>query len=212
VSFHRRSHLRLSVHLNYIKIIIKFPGLVFVSQRTQQFTLYLRVLKADISGRARRCGSAATRLLGLRVRNPPGVWVYVLCKCLCCQVEVSATGWSLVQRSPTGRGVSECDCEALIKRRPWPSKGLLRREGGGGIMKLMINIATSVCWTIFNLSAACCSEILKFLYSIQFTNFRNTCLQTASFIIDAVRTELCDWNPIIYSEVLIQCVYFDWLK
>jgi hypothetical protein len=32
---------------------------------------------------------------------------------VCCQVEVSATGWSLVQRSPTECGVSKkCDCEA----------------------------------------------------------------------------------------------------
>jgi hypothetical protein len=29
-----------------------------------------------------------------------------------CQVEVSATSWSLVQRSPTECGVSECDREA----------------------------------------------------------------------------------------------------
>jgi hypothetical protein len=35
--------------------------------------------------------------------------VSVVC---CCQVEVSATGWSLVQRSPTECGVSECDREA----------------------------------------------------------------------------------------------------
>jgi hypothetical protein len=32
---------------------------------------------------------------------------------VCCQVEVSATSWSLVQRSPTECGVSECDREAL---------------------------------------------------------------------------------------------------
>jgi hypothetical protein len=32
---------------------------------------------------------------------------------LCCQVEVSATSWSLVKRSPTECGVSEvCDREA----------------------------------------------------------------------------------------------------
>jgi hypothetical protein len=31
---------------------------------------------------------------------------------VCCQVEVSATGWSLVQSSPTECGVSECDREA----------------------------------------------------------------------------------------------------
>jgi len=28
---------------------------------------------------------------------------------MCCQVEVSITGLSLVHRSPTERGVSECD-------------------------------------------------------------------------------------------------------
>jgi hypothetical protein len=42
---------------------------------------------------------------------------------LCCQVEVPATGWSLVQRSPTECGVSECDREASIMRRPWPTRG-----------------------------------------------------------------------------------------
>jgi hypothetical protein len=31
---------------------------------------------------------------------------------VCCQVEVSATSWSLVQRSPTECGVSECYREA----------------------------------------------------------------------------------------------------
>jgi hypothetical protein len=34
-------------------------------------------------------------------------------KVVCCQVEVSASGWSLVQRSPTDCGVSKvCDREA----------------------------------------------------------------------------------------------------
>jgi hypothetical protein len=35
---------------------------------------------------------------------------------VCCQVEVSATSWSLVQRSPTDCGVSKvCDREASKK-------------------------------------------------------------------------------------------------
>jgi hypothetical protein len=42
---------------------------------------------------------------------------------VCCQVEVSASGWSLLQRSPTKCGVSKCDREASIMRRPWPSRG-----------------------------------------------------------------------------------------
>jgi hypothetical protein len=42
---------------------------------------------------------------------------------VCCQVEVSATAWSLVQRSPTDCGESECDREAWTMRRPRPPRG-----------------------------------------------------------------------------------------
>jgi hypothetical protein len=42
---------------------------------------------------------------------------------VCCQVEVSASGRSLVQRSPTECGVSECNREASTMRRPWPTRG-----------------------------------------------------------------------------------------
>jgi hypothetical protein len=42
---------------------------------------------------------------------------------LCCQVGVSATGWSLVQRSPTDCGVSKCDRKTSIMRTPWPTRG-----------------------------------------------------------------------------------------
>jgi len=42
---------------------------------------------------------------------------------VCCQAVVPATGRSLVQRSPTERGVSECDLETSTMRRPWPTGG-----------------------------------------------------------------------------------------
>jgi len=42
---------------------------------------------------------------------------------VCYQVEVSASGRSLVQRSPTECGVSECDREASKVKRPWPTRG-----------------------------------------------------------------------------------------
>jgi hypothetical protein len=43
---------------------------------------------------------------------------------VCCQVEVSASGSSLVQRSPTDCGASnECDVETSRMRRPWPAFG-----------------------------------------------------------------------------------------
>jgi hypothetical protein len=42
---------------------------------------------------------------------------------VCHQVELSASGWPLVCRSPTECGVSEYDREASIMRRPWPTRG-----------------------------------------------------------------------------------------
>ena len=50
---------------------------------------------------------AAARLLRSWVRIPPGAWMFVV-NVLCCQVEVCATSWSLVQRSPTDCGTSLC--------------------------------------------------------------------------------------------------------
>jgi hypothetical protein len=50
---------------------------------------------------------AADCLLGLRVRIPLEAWMFVV-SVVCCQVEVSATGRSLVQRSPTDCVVSFC--------------------------------------------------------------------------------------------------------
>jgi hypothetical protein len=56
---------------------------------------------------------------------------------VCCQVEVSATGWSLVQRSPT-----ECDVSkkcVIVKprkmRRPRPPRGLSshRKKNANGV-------------------------------------------------------------------------------
>jgi hypothetical protein len=34
--------------------------------------------------------------------------MFVSCECLCCKIDISATGRSLVQRSPTDCDVSEC--------------------------------------------------------------------------------------------------------
>jgi hypothetical protein len=112
-------------------------------------------------------GSAAAPLLELRVRIPPGAWMFVLCveskdkmaKCrtvrtkkqarmkykestreykrkyrrkhwfqslvsvVCCQVEVSATGRSLVQRSATNCSVPLCDLEAPRISQSWPTLG-----------------------------------------------------------------------------------------
>jgi hypothetical protein len=46
-------------------------------------------------------GFAAARLLGLRIRIPPEAWILSVVSVVCCQVEVSATDRSHVQRNPT---------------------------------------------------------------------------------------------------------------
>jgi hypothetical protein len=90
--------------------------------------------------RAWVCGRS---LAGMVVSKPAGrmdvcvlyvcvhvcVCVYV-CVCVFCQVQVSASGWSLVQRTPTECGVSECDCVASIMRRPWPTRDCCALGGG----------------------------------------------------------------------------------
>jgi len=42
---------------------------------------------------------------------------------VCCQIEVSATSCSLVQRSPTDWCVGVCDLETSWMRRSWPTGG-----------------------------------------------------------------------------------------
>jgi hypothetical protein len=57
--------------------------------------------------------------------NPAGVMD--VC-CVFCQAEVSASGRSRVQRSLTEWGVSECDREASLMRRPCPTEGCCATE------------------------------------------------------------------------------------
>jgi hypothetical protein len=47
--------------------------------------------------------------------------LWVLCVC---EVEVSATGWSFVQRNPTDCAVIVCDLETSRVRRLKPASGL----------------------------------------------------------------------------------------
>jgi len=65
-----------------------------------------------------------------------------VCLCLvivvCCQVEVSVSGWSLVHRNPIDFGASECDREASTMRRPRPNSGLWRDGTNTGDKKSCI--------------------------------------------------------------------------
>ena len=70
-----------------------------------------------------RRGSVAARLLGLRVLIQPGASIPLCWSVVCCQVEVSASGWSLDKRIPTDCDVSECVRETSIMMMLWPIRG-----------------------------------------------------------------------------------------
>ena len=83
------------------------PDLVTCKSSTHTNT-YVRELKPPICmigrsqwSRGLRQGPTTARLLGLRVRMPSEAWRFVSFECCVCQVEVSATGRLLIQRSPT---------------------------------------------------------------------------------------------------------------
>jgi hypothetical protein len=66
-----------------------------------------------------RRGSTDARLLGFDSRRGHGYKSLV--SVVCCHVEVSAYGRSLVQRSPTDTDVSECDRRTSTMRRSRPT-------------------------------------------------------------------------------------------
>ena len=84
--------------------------------------IYINVCRPQCSRGLKR-GSAAARLLGLRVRIPLGHGCVFLVTAVRCQVEVAAMRRLLVQRSPTECGVSERDRKTLIIIKNWPIRG-----------------------------------------------------------------------------------------
>jgi len=65
--------------------------------------------------------STAARFVGLRVRIPMGHGCLSLVSVVCCQAEVCTTSRSLLQRTATEGGVSECDHESSTTRTHWPT-------------------------------------------------------------------------------------------
>jgi hypothetical protein len=69
-----------------------------------------------------RRGSVAFRLLGLRIRIPPGAWMSVSCECCVLSGRGLCVGLiTLPEESYRMWCVSDCDREAWIMRRPWPT-------------------------------------------------------------------------------------------
>ena len=83
-------------------------------------SVFLLPLSVDARSWAWVCGHS---LVGVAASNPTGNMDVCL---LCCVLSGRgfALGRSLVQRSPTECGVSECDREASIMKRPWPTRAV----------------------------------------------------------------------------------------
>jgi hypothetical protein len=91
----------------------------------QTLLLYKHRQPIPVAARSKMCVWGRS-LAGIAGSNPAGrmsVCLSVSCEDCVVQVEVSMSGWSLVQRSPTECGVYALNYEASIKRRPWPNWG-----------------------------------------------------------------------------------------
>ena len=107
----RRRHLQLLRIRLYPEVMCKCNEVFYlnIGVACPQFIcciILLLICRSQWPRDLRRRSSAA-RLLRLWVRIPPEAWMFVV-SVVCCQVEVSATDWSLVQRSPTDCGASLC--------------------------------------------------------------------------------------------------------
>ena len=96
--------LFLCFHGNLIKF---FMILKAINCWLEHFMCLLLDLPIPVASRSKVC-VCVRWLAGLVGSNTVGD-VDVCLLCVCCQVEVSATGRSLIRRSPTECGVCECN-------------------------------------------------------------------------------------------------------
>jgi hypothetical protein len=91
-----------------------------------------QVSKAWVCGRS-LAGIAGSNLAG-------GMDVFLLLSVVCCQVEVTVTGLSLVQRSPTECGLSEYDRKSLDNEKALAHQRLPKHGKRKFVLKLIINV------------------------------------------------------------------------
>jgi len=122
--------------------------------------------------RSLKRGSAAACSLEFWFQICPGAWMSVTCECCVLSVEVSASGWSLIQGSPAECVCTctiECDCEALIMRRPWPTRGCYAMGGGKywKMVKLLLAASTYFVVCAFTLNGLFVKLVFTFTYTLR---------------------------------------------
>jgi hypothetical protein len=119
-------------------------------------------------------------------------WYVSLLSVVCCQVEIRATGWSLVQRRPTECGVcmSECDPEFSRMRRPWPARVVEPRNKNKSYKK------SYLCNSLRNSSAS----VKNSVDCVTFINF--LWLDTRSKPPEAITTS--NWTQ-VHANAMYEC-------
>ena len=122
-------NIRTEIHGGYFLNCTEHCGMskgpvisIWIPNRSLCYLLRYHLLSRAIPVAARSMAWVCGRsLVGITGSNPAGgadvclLWVFFVC----CEAEVSATDWSLVQRSPT-----ECVVETSIMRNPTLSKAV----------------------------------------------------------------------------------------
>jgi hypothetical protein len=96
---------------------------------------------------------------------------------VCFQVEVSASGLSLVYRIPTEFGVSECDRAAPIVRRPWPTRSSCTRKKKRNLFKqeaIISVMCTDLLVCVMQKQCVFCEVGSEFYAEYNFDNSRIT--------------------------------------
>ena len=110
---HRLGHVYRGKKKNYVK----FLAAICNSNHTMVQTNYIYMARRSQWPPGLRRGSAAARSWDCGFESRWGHGCLSVVIVVCCQVVVSASGWSLVQRGPTECGGSECYHEFSIMRR-----------------------------------------------------------------------------------------------
>jgi hypothetical protein len=119
-----------------------YGGLYVYTRKLLTYCHYTKAIPVTAQSRAWVCDLSTYWYCGFESLLEHACLSFV--SVVCCPVEVSASGWSLVERRPTECGVSECDRETLILRT-WPIRDTCAME-----KKKIIQIGYLVTSVLFN--------------------------------------------------------------
>ena len=161
---HTLSHLHTDVGFTHMSSSLMWNLLIMLSINHWNMPVYLYGILAhwwhkltvrNKVGAVPRCevwvcdGS----LSGIAGSNTAGAWISVCCVCCVLSGRGLCYGRSLVQKSPTEWGVSECWREVSIMRMPWPNRGCCAVEkkiGSSGLWHIMVpsQISSTDIWQL----------------------------------------------------------------